>query len=291
MKTVLWMLTLMVLAGSVRAQEDCAWLPLESVSKALPQYGPWETMSGGQVGACQFMGRSDTGVVLFSLTQMVHPDERAAVDLITSMRKQQIDGVEAAEEPALGEHGYRFWSKGEDHRVVESLVGQRGRVVVIGMISLQDGLSAESRMRAIELSRRGLELASDARAMAAASRCRYFDAALLKKLFGGASYTEQVYGSNSCMAHEGSRVLMLAIVEDVDEETAAAMTATGDCQRDAVAGLGSVSHHCKQGNARATVSSLHARRHLQFYWVPGREPTPAEREHLIALARVAVTLP
>ena len=109
-------------------------------------------------------------------------------------------------------------------------------------------------------------------------------------LFKGASVSEQVYGANSCIAYAGKRILMLAIIDDVDPGIAKTMAANGNCRLERLPELGvqgSIGFECAQGNARASVRYMKGDRHFEFSWIPGTEPSQTERDLLITLVRKA----
>jgi hypothetical protein len=278
---------------SAGAAENCEWLPVAQVSKALPSYAPWRTIGGGKVGSCQFQGSARGAPVLLGLNQVVQTSDTDAVDLVLGMRRGLDPEQDVSDEPALGESGFRYSarSSGRQSRGSLFLVGHHGRVVVIGSLTVPGEVTADIRRRAIELARHAFALASDKDGMAAATRCPYFDHALLERLFAGAEFAERVYGSNSCIAHAGERVLILAISENANAEMAKSLEASGHCMVESLSDLGnqgSLGHSCKEGNARAIVGFLQGSRHFQFDWVPGREPTESERQVLVELARAAV---
>jgi hypothetical protein len=278
---------------SARAAPECQWLPVAQVSKALPDFRPWQTTGGGEIGACQFLGRSQNGAAILSITQMVQASPGKTEDFVASLRKN-LDASYVVEPIAeMGRRGFSYRPKddaGGNARSSLFLVGHQGRVVAMGSLTLPADVSDASRSAFLGLVRRAFDLASDSESLAAATRCPYFDQGLLQKLFKGASFSQQVYGANSCIANAGKRVLMLAIVDGVDSGLAQTMAASGDCQLESLSALGaqgSVGFACKQGNARASVSYLKNGRHFEFNWIPGMEPTKLERDLLVELAQGA----
>jgi hypothetical protein len=292
MRIHLFVLACLFGSYSARATETCDWLPVEQVGKALPRYAPWRTLGGGKVGSCQFQGSSEGAPVLFGLNQVVQASDSDAVDLVLGMRRGLDPEQDVTDEPALGDSGFRYLARRASKQGSGSLflVGHHGRVVVIGSLTAPGADTADTRTRTIELARHAFALANDQEAMAAATRCPYFDHELLGRLFAGADVAERVYGSNSCIAHAGQSVLILAISDDANAELAKSMEASGHCMVESLSDLGeqgSLGHTCKEGNARAIVGFLHGSRHFQFDWVPGREPTESERQLLVELAQRA----
>lgn len=286
-------LALLAIPMQALAVESCQWLPVAQVGPALPDFKPWQTMAGGKVGACQFLGRTPRGAAILSLTQMVQESPAKAEDFVASMRKNLDAGYQVEPVAGMGRRGFSYRPKdatGADARSSLFLVGHEGRVVAMGSLTVPGDVSAEAREGFLALSRRAFDLASDSESLAAATRCAYFDQDLLNSLFKGAAFSQQVYGANSCIANAGTRVLMLAIVDNVSPALAGTMAASGECQSKSLPALGaqgSIGFACAQGNARAMVRYLKGDKHFEFSWIPGAEPSPAERELLIKLAQSA----
>lgn len=293
MKTRWLAILVFLLPLNALAAEACAWLPAAQVAKALPAYSPWQTMSGGQVGSCQFLGRSQGGPAVLSFNQMVKDSAGQAQDFVVSMRTNLGSSHVIEEMEGLGSKGFAYRPK-EDSAGGERnslfLVGHEGRVVVMGSLTVPGEVSTAARDAYLALARNAFELSADEGAMQAATRCEYFNQSVLKRLFEGATFSQQVYGSNSCIANAGKRVLMLAIVEDVNPGLAQSMASSGGCRSEPLPALGahgSISHACSEGNPRATVRYLQGSRHFEFSWIPGKEPGEAERDLLIKLALAA----
>jgi hypothetical protein len=276
-----------------QAVESCQWLPVAQVGRALPDFKPWQTTAGGKVGACQFLGRTSRGAVILSLTRRVEESPAKAEDFVASLRKNLGADFRVETVASMGRRGFSYRPKDEAIHDAHSslfLVGHQGRVVAMGSLSVPGEVSGDAREGFLALSRRAFDLAGDSESLAAATHCAYFDQALLKTLFEGAVFSQQVYGANSCIANAGPRVLMLAIVDNVDPALAQTMAASGDCQSTPLPALGaqgSIGFACAQGNARAMVRYLKGGKRFEFNWIPGAEPGPAERELLIKLAQSA----
>lgn len=286
-------LVLLAISMPALAVESCLWLPVAQVGRALPEFKPWQTMAGGKVGACQFLGRTPRGAAILSLIQRVEESPAKAEDFVASLRKNL--GGEYLVEPmaSLGRRGFSYRPKDAaagDARGTLFLVGHEGRVVAMGTLTVPGEVSADMREGFLALSRRAFDLAGDSENLAAATRCTYFDQDLLDELFKGAGFSQQVYGANSCIANAGVRVLLLAIVDNVGPALAQTMAASGDCRSTPLPALGaqgSIGFACAQGNARAMVRYLKGGKHFEFSWIPGAEPSPAERELLVKLAQSA----
>lgn len=293
MKVRLLALLFLLSPFNALAAEECAWLPLAQVAKALPDFGPWETMSGGEVGSCHFMGRSADGLAMLGYNQMVQDSPGKAQDFVMGMRQNLDSSLVLEKLEGMGGQGFSYRPKDdatEDARNTLFLVGHEGRVVVMGTLTAPGGISNATRTAYFSLARYAFKLSTDEGAMEAATRCEYFNQGVLKRLFEGATFSQQVYGSNSCIAHAGKRVLMLAIMDDVDAGYAQVMTESGGCKTEPLPALGaqgSIGYACTEGNARATVRYLQGKQHFEFSWIPGKEPSQAERDLLIKLALAA----
>lgn len=293
MRTQLLAVIIFLLPLNALAAEECLWLPVSQVEDALPTFSPWETMSGGQVGACQFMGRSSGGMAMLGYNQMVQDSAGKAQDFVASMRRNLGSTHVLEKQDGLGAQGfvYRPQDDGTDEaRNTLFLIGHKGRVVVMGTLTIPAELSATARSAFLSLAGNAFELSANEGAMEDATRCRYFNQGVLKRLFEGATFSQQVYGSSSCIAHAGKRVLMLAIVDNVDAGYAATLAESGGCRNEPLPALGaqgSIGFDCAEGNPRATVRYLQDNQHFEFNWVPGKEPGGAERDLLIKLALAA----
>lgn len=293
MKVRLFALLVFLWPLNALAAEECAWLPVAQVAKALPTLGPWETMSGGEVGSCHFMGRSTAGLAMLGYNQMVQESAGKAQDFVLDMRRNLDSSLVLEKLDGMGGQAFSYRPKDdttEDARNTLFLVGHEGRVVVMGTLTAPGGISNATRTAYFSLARYAFKLSTDEGAMDAATHCRYFNQGVLKRLFEGAAFSQQVYGSNSCIAHAGKRVLMLAIMDDVDAGYAQTMAESGGCKTEPLPALGeqgSIGYACSEGNARATVRYLQGKQHFEFSWVPGKEPGETERDLLIKLALAA----
>lgn len=278
---------------NVTAAEECEWMPVTQVAEALPDYGPWQTMRGGQVGSCQFLGRSRGGPAVLAFNQMVKDSASQAQDFVVSMRTNLGPGQVVEDLDGLGSKGFGYRPKESTAGGARNslfLVGHQGRVVVMGSLTVPGEVSTDTRAAYLALAGNALGLSADEGAMAAATQCRYFNQSVLERFFEGASFSQQVYGSNSCIASAGKRVLMLAIVENVNPDLAKTMAGNGDCTLEPIPALGaqgSISYACAEGNPRAAVRYLQGSEHFELSWIPGREPSEAERDLLVKLALAA----
>ena len=144
MRIQLLVVLLLIASPGIRAAEVCEWLPVEEVGRALPQFAPWTTMSGGKVGSCQFLGRSRAGPAMFGLNQMVQESAGKAQDLVADMRRNLPANQQVESDSALGKLGFRYRPKVESPNGARSslfLVGHRDRVVVLGSLTVPGEIS------------------------------------------------------------------------------------------------------------------------------------------------------
>ena len=110
-------------------------------------------------------------------------------------------------------------------------------------------------------------------------------------MVGGAGFKSQQFGETSCMANnDAGSVLMISISEAQDPEQMANNMKARDCVNLPVDGLGplaTLSHSCRSGNPRATVTFFVGYSMLQLNFIPGGEPTPAQRADLVQMSKFA----
>lgn len=282
-----------MIAGA-HAAETCGWLATAKLDEAFPDYAPWQTMVGGKVGHCQFTSNPHQPANIFGANQTVKASAAEAEEMVRSLRANTTDSV-VQPMPSLGKYAFTYAPKsGSEDPAGRSLffVAHRGKVLVMGSLVMQKTIGPAERAAAEKLLQAALAISDDPHAIAAAGKCPYFDAALLRRLLPGKDFEENVYGSNSCMAQAGSKALILQIVADgrAGEVLANMNKMSGGCKSEELIQLGKdarLLYACSGGNPRATVRFADARRMLEFSFAPEREPTPAERELLVQLAEKA----
>lgn len=280
--------------AGAHASETCGWLATSKLDEVFPESAPWQTMVGGKVGHCQFTSNPHRPVNIFGANQTVKASAAEAEETVRSLRANTTDAV-IQPAPALGKYAFTYAPKpGSEERAGRSLffVAHHGKVMVMGSLVMQQAIGPAERAAAEKLVQAALAIADDPRAIAAAGKCPYFDAALVRRLLPGKDFEESVYGSNSCMAQAGSKALILSIVADAraGEVLANMNKMSGGCKSDELIQLGKdarLSYACSGGNPRATVRFADTHRMLEFSFAPEREPTPAERELLVQLAEKA----
>lgn len=288
----LFLLVLVALIATVPASaEECAWLSTEALDRAFPEGAPWETLVGGAVGSCKFRSDSSEPPNIVGVTQMVKDSAEEARAFVQDLRGGMAESYAIEAAPALGEAAFVYRPKPGSSEAERSMyfVGHRERVVVMGSMTFQKPITKAQREAGETLLLAAFALADDEEGLAAARRCSWFDAALLRKLLKS-DVTEQVFGSASCLANAGERIVMIAVVESDDAETLASNmgAAGGGCDAEPLEGLGrlaSVQYKCTEGNPRAVVRFVSGARMFEVSLIPGSEPTPADRALLIELAK------
>ncbi len=289
------LIVLMATLGVVGADaEECGWLPVERLNEAFPDQAPWSTMVGGSIGSCKFLG---SGLPhLFSATQIVKATPKEAEEYVSALREGMKENYEVTAAPELGELAFRYRPRPEvdDSGRAVFFVGHRDRVVVMSSLNFQKAITEEQMVAAQPLIHAALALADDEKAIEAATSCPWFDETVLDELFGGASYSENVFGETSCMANVDTRVLMVKILETDNPAgliESMSSLAGGSCTSERLPGLAGAAvleYACSSGNPRASVRLAAGAAMIEYTFAPGEEPTAEERALLIELARHAL---
>jgi hypothetical protein len=276
----------------VATAEECGWLPVEKLDEAYPQYAPWVTLVGGKVGSCKFSSDPRKPANIFGANQMVQASVAEAEDFVRSLRSSMAESYDVEAAKTLGSEAFVYRPKPEAGAADRSLffVGHRQQVVVIGSLTFQSAITPSEREAGEALLGAALALSSDAGALAAASQCSWFDPRLIRRLLPGHDYSEHVFGSVSCMANAGGKVVMLSIVESEDTETLVNnldnMVDTA-CASESIPSLGklaTIQYDCVNGNPKASVRFVSGTKMFELSLAPEKEPTEEERTLLIELA-------
>lgn len=284
-------LVLVLFVSPARA-EECGWLPASALDRAFPDGAPWSTMVGGKVGSCKFRSDPTRAPNIFGANQMVKESEKEAAAFVAELRPSMAESYDVEPAPAIGAKGfvYRPRESGPDAGRSLFFVGHRGRVAVMGSMSFQKPITAEERKAAEVLLLAALEM--DEEAMEAATNCKWFDRALVRKLLPEEGYSEQVFGERSCLATAGEKVVMLSITETENAALISQrMIEMGGCTTEPIelAEAAWLQHGCTSGNPRASVRWVSGARMFELSFVPGKEPTEKERGILVDLAKVAAS--
>jgi hypothetical protein len=277
-------------SSSMVAAETCGWLAVEELDRAFPDAAPWSTFVGGKAGSCKFTSDSSRPPNIFGATQMVKGTPAEAAAFAAELRKSMAETYDVESAPAIGEKGFFYLPRGDESRRSLFFVGHRGRVAVMGSMTFQKTITPAQRKSAEKLILKALAIDEDPAAIEAATTCPWFDRAKVRKLLPGKGYTEQVFGSNSCLANIGEKIVMLSIVESEGaREIAEQMGSLGGCKSEELdlAEAGWIQYACTSGNPRASVRWVRGSQAFEISFIPGREPTESERALLIDLARAA----
>ncbi|HEU5161712.1 MAG TPA: hypothetical protein VFV54_01070, partial [Thermoanaerobaculia bacterium] len=243
--------------------------------------------------ACKFTSNPTEPPNIVGVTQMVKDSAEEARAFVAELKDAMAESYAVGAAPALGEKAFVYRPKPGSSEAERSMwfVGHRQQVVVMGSMIFQKPITKAQREAGEALLLSAFALASDEKGLAAARRCSWFDAALVRKLLRSDDVTEQVFGASSCLANAGDRIVMLAVVESEDAETVAANVgamAGGGCKSEPLADLGraaTLQHSCTEGNARAVVRFVSGARMFEVSLIPGSEPTKDDRALLIQLAK------
>jgi len=284
------MFLLLANATSVAAQK-CPAIETSMLDKGFSEVAPWRVVSGG-IGECSFMTRSSS--VSFGFNHMVTASAEGAVTATTEMR-QAVAGTSLVEPMlSLGEQGFTYQPKkdnGQIDRTSMFFFGHRGRVNVSGYLNLKDPITPAQRDLAANLIAGTLGVASNPKALAKATNCRYLDPNLVRRLLPAGDMTTIVPDPNNCVVSAGGSVITVAVTKDSRGwATAERLLKDGGCTVDTLPNLGkgaAIAHHCSKGNPRAEVLFVTGSRMFRLLYAPAAEPSADDRAALVELARAA----
>lgn len=288
MQRFLVLLVLLVSSALLHAQETCGWMSTAELDRLLPKAAPWSVLVGGTVGSCKFTGssRDDAGTRVIGANQMFKANATEAAEFVKKLKGSMAAGNTVEPVPALGEHGFRWTPKSGGGSI--SYMGHYKQVAITGQVVLSGGATPESVAQGAEGFMRAALAVADDKQAAAATGCPYFDEAILRRLLPGPSFSQQVFGQNSCMAQDGAgMVMILSIMSDTSESTAAARR-DGSCEWSPLPDAGpgaTIGKNCQGGRPRAVLELVLGNRVLNYALAPGREPTSNELALLGELAR------
>lgn len=284
------MLAFLIASGSSVAA-TCPALDKTLLDKGFPDVAPWRVNSGGST-ECSFSAR--TSSINFGFNHSIASSDAAARTAAAEMRQAVASTSVVTPMLSLGDDGIAYQPKKPNGQVdAKSMFfsGQRGTVGVSGYLNLDKPITEQQRILAANLISGTLGLASSPKALAKASQCRYLDAALVSRLLPAGDSSSIVPDASNCIVSAGGAVITVAITKDTRGWSGAQRMFKDDgCTVEAVADLGksaSIAHHCRKGNARAEVAFVTASRTVRVLFAPPAEPTAAQRETLVQLARFA----
>lgn len=273
------------------AAEECGWLPTAEVDAALPAFAPWSVMVGGAAGSCKFLG-SGGGANVFGANQMVKTSPAQAASFVGGLRPEMAKSYTVAPAKDIGAEGFTYRPKDDplgDRSIF--FVGHEGRIAVISSLTLSVPVTAEHIAGATKLVRAALAVDKKPEVLAAATSCPWFDTAILEKLLPGKNFSQQSFGSNSCLAQAAGSAVVVTILAAQDPATVM-QAGSGGCTGEPVPSLGpagGTAWLCHGARPHAKVSYVSRNRLIEYAFSPGkeREPTKEERALLIELAKSA----
>lgn len=266
---------------------ECGWLATSELNRLFPEQAPWRVTVGGQVGRCQFLSSPPPSV--FAANQTVQDSPEAAAEFVKGLRPELEKTYELVPAPELGKLGFLYVAKpgaGPGQQRTIGYVGHRGKVAVIGTLSLQRPPTADQRKAGAQLVRAALSVADDEKALAAASHCPWFDAEVLDRILPGGNVSQQVYGENSCLASDDAKAVLTVSIRDLNP--ALLKLRAGNCTWEDVPDLGenaAMAHACKDGKPRASLQFVAGNKQVVYNLAPGAEPTAAQRQALLELGK------
>ncbi len=265
---------------------ECGWLAPSELDRHFPQFAPWRVEVGGVVGSCQFLSRRDEAPNVFSANQMVMETDEAAAEMAQNLRQESAKTQVVMPRAELGEHGYTYLSESAGEARTINLVGHRGRVVVIGLVSLQTEITDVELAAILELAQAALSVADQPDVLTTASDCPWFETARLPQLLPGGAVKQQTFGENSCMAQDDSQAVLL--VSASPAIPAMMERRDGGCTWEELPQLGTgavLGYSCREGNPRATLRLAVEGTMIEYNLTPGTEPTTTQRAQLVEMAR------
>jgi len=287
-----WLLaaSFVLVVSPALAAEECGWLSTKEVDAALPAFAPWSVMVGGAAGSCKFLGSGPGGNV-FGANQMIKASTAQAAGFVRAMRPEMEKSYTVAPAKDLGAEAFTYRPKDSplDDRSI-FFVAHEGRVAVIASLTLAVPVTAEHLAGAKKLVHAALAIDKDPTAIAAAGDCPWFVTSILQKLLPGEGFSQQSFGSNSCMAQAAGSAVIVSIVAAQDPASVIE-AGGGGCTSQPVAALGPEGKVwvCEGGRPHAKVTYVNGNRVVEYGFSPAKErlPTAAERALLVELATKA----
>ena len=271
--------------------QKCPTIDIAMLNRGFADVGTWRAISGGP-GECSFMARSSS--VSFGFNHLVSPSVQAAQSAAADMRKAVAATSRVEPLANLGEDGFTYQQKGPNGQVDPTSMffyGSRGSVGVSGYLNLPRPITPEQRLFAANLIVGTLGVASNARALVKASNCRYLDPELVQKLLPAADVTTSIPDADNCVVSAGGSTIVVSVTRGAGNLASAQnLLNNGGCTVTPVPALGRdarIAHACTVGNARAQVVTSAGGRNYVILYTSGAEPSAAERDVLIALAKGA----
>lgn len=275
-------------ASAASFAQKCPAIETSMLNKGFTEAAPWRVTSGGP-GQCSFTTRNSS--VNFGYSHMVASSTEAATAAAVEMRQAVTADSIVEPMPSLGEHGIAYQQKkpnGQVDRTSMFFYGHRGTVGVSGYLNLKDAITPAQRDLAANLIAATLGVATNPKALAKETNCRYLDAALVKRLLPG-DLSTIVPDANNCVLSAGGNVVTVSVTRDARGWAAAErLLRDGGCTVDLVPNIGTgagIAHHCSKGNPRAEVVVVTSSRMYKFLFAPPSEPSASDRATLVELAR------
>lgn len=278
--------------------ESCKIVSTAQVDAALPNYAPWTLQSGGP-GGCRFEGEyegSRLNYASLSFTQQFHPSKAAATAIMNSIRQETEKSFKLKSINLRGaEPGAILYDRDAGGESIRSIFWyvQVGRAIIIGSFGppAEAPLDTAEESAAIKLLQSAIADTRDPATAQQASKCPYFDDAIIRKLIPGKNIGIERFGENSCMArNERNAVVMLMRSTNLKPAVADNMNraAAADCTFEPAPALGDkggIAHHCRSGNPRADAVFFKGDSYFSISLTPQTEPTEKQRADLLDLAR------
>ncbi|MEO8485757.1 MAG: hypothetical protein ABI585_05400 [Betaproteobacteria bacterium] len=282
---------LLLMGPASFAAQNCPAVATRMLDKGFAGAAPWRVVSGGAAG-CSFMTRTTS--VNFGFNHLVTTSAEGASTAATDMRKAVAATSVVEPMLSLGENGFTYQVKqanGQVDRTSMFFYGHRGGVNVSGYLNLADAITPAQRDLAGNLIAGTLGIATNPKALAKATTCRYLDATLVQRLLPADDLSTIVPDANNCIVSAGGKVITVAVTKVArGGATAERLLKSEGCTVDSLPALGKgagIAHHCRTGNPRAEVLLLTGSRMMRLLFAPTAEPSADDRAALVELARFA----
>ncbi len=278
-------LFLLSLLPATAMASQCPWMEPAKLDALWPNAAPWKVMVGGP-GSCKFTSDPTAPANIVGANQMIKATPAEAESFVASLRETIEKSYAVASRPSLGKAAFSYRPKPGSGMEGRSLyfVAHQANVAVIVSMTMQAPVTPADEEAGEAFARAALALGEDKAAQAEASSCPWFDPDVLAKLLPGPDFSQQQFGSNSCMAQAGGEAVIVSIMENAP----ASMLTRVDsgCSAEPVPALGDSASvlDCASGRPHAKVRYAQGARVVEYSFAPGRAPTADERALLIELA-------
>ena len=288
------LLVLSLFCVNAHAQNTaCSWLATEDVDRVFPEFAPWALHGGGDVGMCTFMGDGQPSGIL-SVNQQFQSSAAEARSMAKDLKPGLTDSYVIEPSSALGSDGFFYRAKAGPSGNIQFLA-HRDKLVLMGTVMLHREATFD-RSALTALIKKMLDTSTASPKMAqAAGQCPFFEPNALRKLVSGKGSKVQAFGGDSCMATNSAGAVLTVSRTAVRDAEQMAQILTNmpdkDCVNTPLPALGKgavMLHGCKTAAPRAGTLFPIGNFLFDLRFVPGSEPTAANRADLLDMSNFIV---